>query len=385
MGRSFSLSHRIVYRDPVFFASFPSVATRTDGVTLVAFRRARDHRWLRGEAYRSSDTGFDNVDHLDARSQIVIVPVTAHGDPAGEPVGVPPDPQAADQDANLLVLRDGRLLLTGFSWYPLPAKDGEALRALGVGVVGSPQRTGDLYLFWGAYARWSDDGGRTWSPHRFLPPLPGQPEAVPGVRPLYGGAVRGRVVEAQDGTLLLTSYAHHPDTGQYASHLFASTDRGENWSYRSVIAVDREACRVGFCETALHLAGDGRLLALHRTTGLDDRLAVSTSRDQGRSWEPWRRHEVVGHPYDACALTDGRVLLVYGYRHPPFGVRARVWDPAAGEPEDAAEIVLRDDSPSADVGYPWATALPDGRALVVYYICDGTGVRHIAATLIEPG
>ncbi|WP_029006954.1 exo-alpha-sialidase [Azospirillum halopraeferens] len=384
MTMPFAVSHRIIYRDSAFFASFPSVALRADGVVLVAFRRARDHRWLRGEEYRRSETGFDNVDHLDARSQTVIVPLTAGGEPAGEPITVPPDPQAADQDANLLVLRDGRLVLTGFAWYPLPARDGEALRAQGIGVVGSPQRTGDLYLFWGAYARWSDDGGRTWTPHRYLPAVPGQPDTVPGIRPMHGGAVRGRAVEAADGTLLMATYAHHPDTGRYASHLFASADRGDTWTYRSLIAMDRSPAGAGFCESALLSVADGRLLAFHRTTGLDDRLAISASRDLGRTWEPWRVHEVVGHPYDACPLADGRLLLAYGYRHRPFGVRARLWNPVREDPAAAAEFIVRDDSPSADTGYPWAVALPDGRALVVYYICDDAGVRHVAASLLTP-
>ncbi|HEY0835914.1 MAG TPA: exo-alpha-sialidase, partial [Azospirillum sp.] len=131
MNRSFMIAHRVVFRDPSCYASFPSVATRADGVSLVAFRRARDHRWLRGEEYRRTENGFDNVDHLDSRSQAVIVTVSPDGAPLAPPLPLPPDAQAADQDASLLVLRDGRVVLTGFCWYPLPAKDGEALRARG--------------------------------------------------------------------------------------------------------------------------------------------------------------------------------------------------------------------------------------------------------------
>lgn len=386
--------NHVVYRDPRFHAAFPSVAAMPDGRLLVAFRRARDHRWLRGEAYRSSAAGFDAIDHLDSRSQVALLTLDPDfADPdnrqetAQEPRTVPPDPQAADQDASLLVLRDGRILLSGFCWYPVPAREGEALRALGLGVVGSPQSTGDLYLFWGGYTRWSDDGGASWSPHAFLPPLPGHGDIVPGQRPLHGGPVRGRAVELADGTILQAAYAHHPATGRYASHLFASTDRGESWHYRSLIALDAEG-KAGFCETALVDPGDGRLFALHRTTGLDDRLATSLSRDGGMSWEPWRAEEVVGHPYDACRLADGRFLLCYGYRHQPYGVRARLWTPSAkgkaGAPGRGKEIVLRADAPSGDVGYPWAAALPDGRAAVVHYLCDPTGIRHIAASVLRP-
>ena len=54
---------------------------------------------------------------------------------------------------------------------------------------------------------------------------------------------------------------------------------------------------------------DGRtLLAAAKTGHLGPTLYRST--DLGHSWEPWRRHAVVGHPYDACPLPDGRLLLV---------------------------------------------------------------------------
>ncbi|PWC40622.1 sialidase family protein [Azospirillum sp. TSO35-2] len=389
--------HRVLYRDPRFYASFPSLTVPAAGrdadgaAVLVAFRRARDHRWLRGAAYQESAAGFNHVDHLDSRSQTMLLRLGPDAEPLGEvqgggpgePVMLPPDPQAADQDASLLTLRDGRILLAGFRWYPVPAVEGEALRAQGIGLTGSPLKTGDLYLFWGGYSRHSDDGGRSWTAHRDLPALPGHPDILPGQRPFHGGAVRGRAVETPDGTILQTGYTHHPTTGTYASHLFASADRGESWVHRAIIALDAEA-KAGFCETALHLDADGVLHAFHRTTGLGDHLATSRSTDLGHSWEPWRRHAVVGHPYDACPLPDGRLLLAGGYRHAPYGIRARVYDPRTQDPGDAPEIVLRDDGPAPDLGYPWAAVLPDGRAMVAYYICDPAGRRGIEATLFRP-
>ena len=80
------------------------------------------------------------------------------------------------------------------------------------------------------------------------------------------------------------------------------------------------------------------------------------------------------------------MLLVYGYRHPPFGIRARVLDAECTDFATAPEIVLRDDGGSVDLGYPWATMLGDGsRALVVYYFNEKDGTRYIAGTLLQIG
>jgi hypothetical protein len=77
---------------------------------------------------------------------------------------------------------------------------------------------------------------------------------------------------------------------------------------------------------------------------------------------------------------------VYGYRRPPFGIRARVSaDRGATWGE---EIVLRDDGGSGDLGYPRTHLRDDGALVTAYYfnlagdpIQQNGGVRHIAATI----
>jgi hypothetical protein len=81
-------------------------------------------------------------------------------------------------------------------------------------------------------------------------------------------------------------------------------------------------------------------------------------------------------------LADGRVLLVYGYRHPDYGIRARLWD---GQDVSLAgdELIVRDDGRSADLGYPWGTQLADGSVLLAYYFHDKSGLRSIEASRIS--
>ncbi len=375
------ISDFVIYHDPKFYAAFPAAISLDDSRILVFFRRARDLRRLQPARIRADDPCFSSIDHVDSRSEVVQIELGPDLAVIAEAKGLPVNPEAADQDASVLALRDGRLLLSGFSWYPFPASHRHVVESYGGGYSGDPE-SGCLFMFWGGYTRSSADAGRSWSPHRYLPPVPDLPDLVPGKRPHFGGALRGRGVEAPDGTLLLPAYAALPANGyRHAGHLMASRDGGETWHFRARMAVDPEG-HGGFTEPALHLTPSGRLLALHRTVGLDDRLAVVESEDLGESWGPWRLSGVRGHPCDLQPLRDGRLLLVYGYRHKPYGIRARIIDGEGRNLDSADEIVIRDDGPSPDLGYPWATELADGRVLVVYYLCDALGTRHIAGSVL---
>ena len=137
-----------------------------------------------------------------------------------------------------------------------------------------------------------------------------------------------------------------------------------------------------FNETSLYETPKGDLVAFMRTADFDDHTAVARSMDHGKSFQPWQDAGFQGHPHYALRLPDQRVLLVYGYRHPPFGIRARVLDAECTNLASAPEIVLRDDGGNGDLGYPWATLLSKHRALVVYYFNSANGTRHIAGTLL---
>ncbi len=91
---------------------------------------------------------------------------------------------------------------------------------------------------------------------------------------------------------------------------------------------------------------------------------------------------IVGHPHHALRLPDDRVFVLYGYRHEPYGIRARLLDPECTA-FDTEEVVLRDDGGSGDLGYPWSCLTTDGRLLCVYYFNRADGTRHVAGTFLE--
>ena len=90
-----------------------------------------------------------------------------------------------------------------------------------------------------------------------------------------------------------------------------------------------------------------------------------------------------GHPLNALRLPDKRVLLTYGYRHKPFGIRARILNPECTDYLPSEEIVLRDDGGNSDIGYTWPVMLDKIKILVVYYYNIADGTRHIAGTILE--
>jgi sialidase-1 len=90
-----------------------------------------------------------------------------------------------------------------------------------------------------------------------------------------------------------------------------------------------------------------------------------------------------GHPLNALRLPDNRVLLTYGYRREPFGIRARILNAECTDFKTAAEIILREDGGGTDIGYTWPVQLDEHRVLVTYYFNIDNGTRHIAGTIVE--
>ena len=82
-------------------------------------------------------------------------------------------------------------------------------------------------------------------------------------------------------------------------------------------------------------------------------------------------------------LRDGRILVLFARRKPPFGIGGLVSEDLGTT--WSQEFVLRDDASCADLGYPVATELDDGRIFTAYYYTleDGNsfgGSRFIAGS-----
>lgn len=350
----------VIYRDPMFYSTFPSAITRPDGEILVAFRRAPERK-IFGERGSS---------HVDPNSYLVMVRSSDNGETWTEkPDLIYSHPFGGSQDPCLLQLEDGTILCTSYGWA--------FVRPDGLSKLKQPNFFSGGAIFLGGYLVRSIDGGKTWGDVIYPPHI--EPEIF---NDAFGNPVaaynRGALYEANDGRILWIVAAHdNPD--KTSNHLITSKDKGLSWDYVSPVAIDN---KISFNEASIIETPKGDLVGFLRTANFEDQAVISRSTDGGKTFK-WESMGFQGHPLNALRLNDNRVLLTYGYRHKPYGIRARILNPECTDFATAPEIVLRDDGGTSDIGYTWATRLTDNKVLVIYYFNQENGTRHIAGTILK--
>jgi len=149
---------------------------------------------------------------------------------------------------------------------------------------------------------------------------------------------------------------------------------------------------INYNETSLLSLGDGEMIAMVRADatfhtedefmpvgGVGD-LCLARSYDGGLSWTLPVRTGIWGQPGSLIKLSDGRLLATYGYRKKPFGVRCTISEDKGRTWNNSEEIVIRNDCPTWDCGYPFTIQLGKHSLFTVYYFVDSEGTRHIAGT-----
>jgi len=358
----------VIYEDENFYCAFPSVVKRPDGELIVAFRRAPSRRAF-GEK--------GPIIHIDPNSYLVMVRSKDGETWTKNPELIYSYPFGGSQDPCLLQLRDGTLLCASYAWALIKPEGIEnmkkpvfAYRSIFSDAMG---------VFLGGYLLRSTDGGKTWQEPIYPPNIGPEINNTPfgdGI-PAYN---RGALYEGKSGRIFWAVAATDNEAPRKTSvHLITSDDKGLNWTYRSPIAVDEN---VVFNEASIYETPKGDIVAFLRTENFGDQACIARSTDGGQSFK-WESMGFMGHPTNALRLPDNRVLLTYGYRHQPFGIRARILNAECTDYATSEEFVLRDDGGTWDIGYSWPVQLDENRVLVTYYFNKGDGLRHIAGTIIE--
>lgn len=336
------LETRIISPQPEFYHGWPTVA-----------RRANGELWLVCSGGREA--------HVCPFGQLVAMTSRDDGRTWTWP-RVLLDTAVDDRDAGVVETSQGTLLATNFTSL---AYQSILEKQLGLAQEGKASMAPDRLARWQAvHARLNDaerqgelgewlirstDGGRSWSTR--IPTIANSPHGP---------------IQLADGRLL---YAGKQLWNQEQKIGVAeSRDDGQTWQWLAEIPTrPGDSVKSGYHELHAVEAADGTLVAQirnHNKANAGETLQTE-SRDGGRSWSEPHSIGVWGLPSHLLKLRDGRLLMTYGHRRPPYGNQARVstnhgksWSP---------EVILSGDGKGGDLGYPSTVELADGSLLSVWY------------------
>ena len=193
----------------------------------------------------------------------------------------------------------------------------------------------------------SEDGGKTWS----------------GKYPTVVNSPHGPI-QLSDGRLIYAGKELW--TGQHRVGVSESTDDGKTWKWLSQIPTRDGDDPAEYHELHAVEMSDRRIVVQirnHNTNHSRETLQCE-SMDGGRTWTKPRSIGVWGLPSHLLRLRDGRVLMTYGYRRPPFGNQARVSEDGRRWSEP---LTVSNDGASGDLGYPSTIERGDGTLVSIWY------------------
>lgn len=341
----------IVYRDENMYNAFPDVARTSNGDLVVVFREGKAHVEPTGRVVliRSTDEG---------RTWDVSTKVTVCDDALNA------------QNAAIACLSDGSLIVNICKqeclnpWLEAQGRNwAESQGIISMKFLESWHIKGK-----GIWVSKSFDNGYTWKENE---------QAA-----FDRGGVRDAILELPNETLLMTLYASHQEK-RAQSCVLKSRDKGESWGEISVIAYD--SCgKINFEEPALVYLPTGKIICMMRVGLAEGYLYQSDSLDDGNSWSPPSKTDIWGYPAHLLRLKSGKILCTYGYRRPPYGIRACLTNDEGKSWDIENEIVIRDDGAGGDLGYPSSVELNDGTVFTVYYFLKEDGIRFIAGSFYHP-
>ena len=329
---------KAICKEPGDYIGWPSIARKVDGELLVVFSGGRDTHvcpYGKTELVRSQDGG-----------ETWSPPETINNTPLD------------DRDAGIVVMRSGTIVVswfTGAGWKR--PKRGDQWRR-------HYRKIGDEVIRkWdGHWTRRSTDGGRKWEP------------AVDSTATAPHGPI-----ELQDGRLLFVGNAELDGKPSLVS--VQSTDEARSWQVIGTIPVsDEDAEDLTYWEPHVVELPDGGLVCHWRfhpneEPRDDSYLRQTKSSDGGRTWTVAPPTPIWGSPPHLVRLHNDDLLVTYGHRRPPFGQRGCLSHDGGQTWDIENEIILRDDAPNDDLGYPASIELGPGELLTVYYQIDDPGEK----------
>ncbi len=159
-----------------------------------------------------------------------------------------------------------------------------------------------------------------------------------------------------------------------------TTDGGRNWKMVAFVTPEPEGRDHAIMPSTLRLSKNTLYTAVRYREFID----TFESDDNGANWHRvGRAADDIDNPPCLVKLKNGHLVIVYGRRKAPFGIRARISKDSGKTWGD--EIILRQDGGGWDLGYNRSVLRPDGKIVTVYYFNTAVDKeRFIAATIWQP-
>ena len=348
--------HSVVFKQPGKYACFPSLSLDPGTGHLYT-----------GFGVKGMATHFETADTRSGRM------VSTDGGATWSEADRIPSSAVSDMPGPAFTAADGALVRIGhywFRWFPMERLD--EFKGRYKITVSSPSRGRTPNTFAtisGAYAERSEDGGKTW-----------KRQDIPTLDTYVSGSSPWSNAQLPDGTVLR---AFMVKRGEASSSRVAVAITRDGRAAEVVDVMGDPGNRLDFTEeTLMHTTSNGTVWLLTRVHGPGAPIWQAVSKDGGRTWDA-RPTEIDARqtpPSGLVKLSDGRLVMVYGYRDAPSGIRALVSEDEGLTWRTDQVLVLREDGDGFDLGYPRAVRLPDDTVVAVYYYATEDTVRHIACT-----
>ncbi len=233
----------------------------------------------------------------------------------------------------------------------------------------------------GRFFYFSYNRGKTW----------GRPYEFPTFGNIHAAHRTDYIVNGKHDCLFFTTAAHGAKQRVTKSFCASTIDGGRTVKFVSWMMIPKPTGKASMPSTVRcsknRLVSAMRRAEKRKQGGLLFFIEVYSSHDNGKTWEFLSKVANTGrgngNPASMIRLNDGRIVVTYGYRAKPYGIRAKISSDDGKTWSE--EICLRDDGRSWDLGYPQTTQRIDGKIVTVYYFTtEENPEQHIAATIWDP-
>lgn len=172
------------------------------------------------------------------------------------------------------------------------------------------------------------------------------------------------MIETPEGDLAYIGYyGYDKKTKNFVDIGMMTSSDGINWSEVKIIADNKTKIQYGFEEPHAIYTDDGTLIVMLRTNNGIYQCELAKGSDTFTAFR--KICTAADTPPHLMRQSDGTLILTYGYRANPYGVRARLsYDNGQTW---SREIVVSTSAFEGDMGYACSTERSDGAIVTVYY------------------